>query len=56
MGLFCPRKKLGFCYKEEVKKPLGRHSQCLPNHQTLFRLINEGAKAEKAEVDIQVFL
>lgn len=51
-----PQKNLGFGYKEEVRMTLGRHSLCLLNHQTLFRLHREDAKAEEEEVDIQVIL
>lgn len=53
-GSVSPQEELGFGYKEEVRMTLGRHPQCLPNHQAVFRLNREDAKAKEQEVDTQV--
>lgn len=55
-GAISPQKKVGFGYKDEVRMTLGRHCQCLPNHQIPFRLKREDAKTKKEEVDTQVIL
>lgn len=54
LGLFRPRQKLGFCYKEELRKILGRHSHCLPG--AIQPKNKEKAYTLKVEMNIQVFL
>lgn len=54
LGLFHPRQKLRFCYKEEVRETLGRHSR--GQITDTVQLNKEQAKALNTEMDIQVFL
>lgn len=51
-----PPEKLGVQSQGGGEMTLSRHSGCLPNHQTLFRLNKEDRKAKEAEIGIQVFL